>query len=66
MRPLNSLPSNIPAAILRPALVVAFCWGLIALQGAATAQDTAAVALPAGVKAVWDTAKAFHETTPTR
>src|SRR5580692_11579203 len=29
------------------------------------AQETGAL-LPAGVEAVWDTGKAFHETTPTR
>jgi hypothetical protein len=36
-----------------------------AVRGAAGA-DASATTLPAGVKAVWDLGKAFHETTPTR
>src|ERR1035441_7913632 len=40
--------------------------GMLALLCASEAQDSSGVALPPGVKAVWDPAKAFRETTPTR
>ncbi|HET6386088.1 MAG TPA: hypothetical protein VFJ58_22070 [Armatimonadota bacterium] len=39
---------------------------LLALTRPSAAQDGPAVALPPGVKAVWDLAKAARETTPTR
>ena len=39
---------------------------LLALPAPGPAQDDRAVALPPGVKAVWDVAKASRETTPTR
>jgi len=47
---------------LRGALL--FCLTPLVSRGAAG--DEFAVALPAGVKAVWDVAKAYRETTPTR
>ena len=39
---------------------------LLVLTTGAAAQDSSTVDLPPGVKAVWDVAKALHETTPTR
>lgn len=48
------------------ALLLAVSSTLLASPVAAPAQDQLAVELPPGVKAVWDTAKAARETTPTR
>ena len=53
-------------AALRACYLFAVAWGVLAASCAAAAQDQPAVALPPGVKAVWDPAKAFRETTPTR
>ena len=38
----------------------------VVAAGTGVCQDQPAVALPQGVKAVWDLSKAYHETTPTR
>jgi hypothetical protein len=46
--------------------LLAAAWIMLAPPGTTVAQDQSAVPLPSGVKAVWDTAKAWHETTPTR
>jgi beta-galactosidase len=47
--------------------LVLFVWcGILARPGSTSAQDELAVTLPQGVRAVWDTSKAFHETSPTR
>jgi beta-galactosidase len=51
---------------MRLALLLAAAWGLLALSCLTAAQDQAGLALPPGVKAVWDPAKAWRETTPTR
>jgi len=50
----------------RWATVLMTLWGTPALILSSSAQDQAAVALPPGVKAGWDLAKAVHQTTPTR
>ncbi len=47
----------------RSVLMVLACL-CVAAQG--SCQDEAAVALPPGVRAVWDVARAYRETTPTR
>ncbi len=47
-------------------MLLAAAWGMLALPCASAAQDQPDVPLPPGVKAVWDPAKAFKETTPTR
>jgi beta-galactosidase len=39
---------------------------MLAQPRSTSAQDESAVALPQGVRAVWDASKAFRETTPTR
>ncbi|MCL5279616.1 MAG: hypothetical protein M1376_06885 [Planctomycetes bacterium] len=39
---------------------------LVTVANSAMGAEPSAVALPAGVKAVWDFDKAYHETTPTR
>ena len=51
---------------LPTAMLLAAASGMLALPCSTAAQDHSAVALPPGVKAVWDPAKALHETTPTR
>ena len=58
-RPCRGRFGGIPSALL-----LAAAWGLLARPGGAPAQIAAP--LPAGVKAVWDAAKAFRESTPTR
>jgi beta-galactosidase len=45
---------------------LAVAWAMLALACPTIAQDQSGLALPPGVKAVWDPAKAFRETTPTR
>ncbi len=55
-----------PAPRAKAALLLVAAWGMLALPCPAAAQDQSAVALPPGVKAVWDAAKARRETTPTR
>ena len=47
-------------------MLLAAAWGMLALPCSTAAQDSSGVALRPGVKAVWDPAKAFSETTPTR
>ncbi len=51
---------HVSASLLPAAL------GLLALAGSAPAREQSGAPLPLGVKAVWDSAKAWHETTPTR
>ncbi len=51
---------------LRPSLLLGAAFAFLALPCSTTAQDQAGPPLPPGVKAVWDTAKAWRETTPTR
>ena len=41
-------------------------WGVLAVRWSSAAQDSSIVPLPPGVKAVWDQAQAYRETTPTR
>src|SRR5450759_2008870 len=48
------------------ALLLAAACAMLALPYSTAAQDPSGLALPPGVKAVWDPAKAYHETTPTR
>jgi hypothetical protein len=48
------------------ALLLAAACGMLALPSSTPAQDQSGPPLPPGVKAVWDLAKARHETTPTR
>ncbi len=55
-----------PTPKLSSVMLFAVAWGMLALPGWATAQDQSGVTLPPGVKAVWDPAKAFRETTATR
>ncbi len=63
---LGSLPPASAAA--RLAGLLAFAAGSMVLLSPRLPQaaEVSAVALPEGVKAVWDTARAWHETTPTR
>jgi beta-galactosidase len=51
--------------LFHPRVAALLALAFTALPLRAVAED-AAVALPAGVKAVWDEAKAYRETTPTR
>ena len=51
---------------LRRHLSIAVILGILATGDLALGADPSAVALPAGVKAVWDATKAHRETTPTR
>jgi hypothetical protein len=51
---------------LLSALLLAAVWAMLALPCSTAAQDQSGVALPPGVKAVWDPAKAGRETTSTR
>ncbi len=66
MCPLSSHPSDVPTTKLPSVLLLALAWAMLALPSPAGAQEPSAVALPPGVKAVWDADRAFHETTPTR
>ena len=47
-------------------MLLAAAWGMLALPCPTVAQDPSDLALPPGIKAVWDPAKAWRETTPTR
>lgn len=47
-------------------MLLVAAWWVLSLPCLTVAQDQPAVILPPGVKAVWDSAKAFRETTPTR
>ena len=49
-----------------PATFLVLVLGFIWLPGGTFGAEQAAVALPAGVKAVWDVDKAFREKSPTR
>ena len=53
----TKLPKSLPLTL---------AWGMLALPCPAAAQNQSGVALPPGVKAVWDPAQASRETTPTR
>ncbi len=66
MIPLNSHAPTGSSAKLPLAMLFAVVWGMLTQPCATAAQDSSGVALPPGVKAVWDPAKAFKETTPTR
>ena len=66
MIPLNSHAPTGSSAKLPLAMLFAVVWGMLAQPCPTAAQDQSGVALPPGVKAVWDPAKAFRETTPTR
>src|ERR1035441_6597859 len=66
MFPLNShLPVGFSTRLSR-AMQLTVVWGVLAVRWSTAAQDSSGVPLPAGVKAVWDSAKACRETTPTR
>ena len=52
--------------MLRPGFIAAGLLGLLAGFGSSRAQNASTAALPPGVKAEWDPAKAWHETTATR
>ena len=54
------------AAKLSSALLLAVAWGMLVMPCSTAAQDPSAAVLPPGVTAVWDTAKASREATPTR
>ena len=45
---------------------LAAVFSVVAVASTAVCEDSSAVALPSGVRAVWDMGKAYHETTPTR
>jgi hypothetical protein len=47
-------------------MLLAAALGVLALPCLTAAQDSSGAVLPPGVKAEWDTAKAWRETTPTR
>ena len=47
-------------------MLFAAAWGMFAPAFPTAAQEQSGVALPAGVRAVWDPGKAARETTPTR
>ena len=66
MYPLSSHSSDGSPKKLLLALLLAAAWGMLALPCLTMAQDQSGLALPPGVKAVWDPAKGFRETTPTR
>jgi beta-galactosidase len=57
----------VPAKFQHEALIL-FSIGLWVWLSASSANcaEESAIILPAGVQAVWDVGKAFHETTPTR
>ncbi len=62
----HSTPSDTPSTKLPIAMLLAVAWAIIALPCPASAQDQSGAVLPKGVKAVWDPAQAWRETTPTR
>src|ERR1035441_3483047 len=66
MYPLGSHSSDGSPKKLLSALLLAAAWGMLALPCLTMAQDHSGLALPPGVKAVWDPARGFRETTPTR
>ncbi len=66
MFPLNSHPSDRSCARLPWAILIVTAWGLLALPCSTAAQGQSSLALPPGVKAVWDSARAYREATPTR
>ncbi len=63
-----TLPRGVGRAATKLAsgLVLAAAMGVLALPCLRAAQEPSGVALPPGVKAVWEPAKAWRETTPTR
>ncbi|HEV2211356.1 MAG TPA: hypothetical protein VG167_21535 [Verrucomicrobiae bacterium] len=66
MHPLTFYALGNRFAKLMSATLLSAWWSMLVPSCPAAAQDQPAVALPAGVRAVWDTAKGFHESTPTR
>ena len=66
MRPLNLRPLDGLATKLASAMVRVGALAMVALPCWTAAQEPSGVVLPPGVKAVWDPAKAWRETTPTR
>ncbi len=66
MYPLGSHSSDGSPKKLLLALLLAAAWGMLALPCLTMAQDQSGLALPPGVKAVWDPARGFRETTLTR
>jgi len=58
-------PALRPVCVQFAFLLLSVC-EIFPLAGSARAQDLPTAILPAGVKAVWDSAKAWRETTPTR
>ena len=63
---LSSLSPGVSQRKFSVPLLLALLWGLIMLHCPAKAQSQLEITLPPGVRAVWDPAKALHETTPTR
>jgi len=66
MRYLNSHVSDGPAVKLSLPLLLAAALGMLVVPCSTGAQVQSDLALPPGVKAVWDPAKAWRETTATR
>src|SRR5271166_996493 len=66
MLPRTPHPPGGPLAKLTAAMLLAVAWGMLFLHCLTAAQDQSGMVLPPGVKAVWDPARAFRETTPTR
>src|ERR1019366_1067035 len=64
--PLNSSLSDGTAVKFPLTLLLAAAWGMLALSCVAGTQDPSDLTLPSGVKAVWDSAKCWRETTATR
>jgi beta-galactosidase len=60
-RPLDRLATKLASAVLRAAALL-----MAALPCWTAAQEPSGLTLPPGVRAVWDLAKAWRETTPTR
>ncbi len=61
-----SIPSDAPSFKFPSILLLAALWAMLAMPFSSVAQEKSGATLPAGVKAVWDTANAYHETTLTR
>src|ERR1035437_607503 len=66
MCPLSSHRSDDVHTKLLLAMLLATAWGMLALPCSIAAQDQSDLALPPGIKTVWDAEKAWRETTPTR
>src|SRR5674476_286868 len=66
MFPLNSHSPVGFSTRLSRVMQLTVVWGVLAVRWSSAAQDSSIVPLPPGVKAVWDQAQAYRETTPTR